>query len=90
MANHPSAAKRARQNVKRNARNRQILGTMRTSIKKLRSAIESGQKDQLDTLLKETQSVIAKTWKKGVIHKNHMSRKISRLTIAVSKAKKNG
>lgn len=88
MANHKSSAKRARQDIKRNARNRQTVSAMKTSIKKVRSAIAAKQLDQIDELLRQSQSVIAKTWKKGLIHKNNMSRKISRLTAAVVKAKK--
>ncbi len=88
MANHKSAAKRARQALVRNARNRQIISTMKTSIKKLRTAIEAKELDKLDELLKQSQSTIARSWKKGVIHKNNMSRKISRLTKAVAQAKK--
>jgi small subunit ribosomal protein S20 len=87
MATHKSAEKRARQNVKRNTRNRSNLSTMRTSMKKLRDAIEKKDVANLDNLLRETQSVIAKTHKKGAIHANNMARKISRLAAAVSKAK---
>lgn len=88
MANHKSSVKRARQDIKRNARNRQTISAMKTSIKKVRSAIAAKQLDQIDELLRQSQSVIAKTWKKGLIHKNNMSRKISRLTAAVAMAKK--
>lgn len=87
MASHKSSLKRARQDIERNLRNRQIVSTMKTSIKKLRTAISAKETDKLDELLKEAQSTIAKTWKKGVIHKNNMARKISRLTKAVSNAK---
>ena len=87
MATHKSAEKRARQNIKRNARNRANLSTMRTSIKKLRDAIEKKDVTTMDTLFKETQSIIALTKKKGAIHANNMARKISRLSKAVSKAK---
>jgi len=87
MATHKSAAKRARQNTVRNLRNRHVLSTMRTAIKKVRAAIEKKDLANLDTLLREAQSVIGKTRKKGTIHANNAARKISRLAIAVSKAK---
>jgi small subunit ribosomal protein S20 len=87
MATHKSAEKRARQNVKRNMRNRSNLSTMRTAIKNLRDAIAKKDVANLDKLMVETQSVIAKTCKKGAIHQNNMARKISRLSKAVSKAK---
>lgn len=87
MANHKSSVKRARQDIKRNLRNRQIVSTMKTAIKKLRAAIGAKELDKLDGLLREAQSTIARTWKKGVIHKNNMARRVSRLTKAVANAK---
>jgi small subunit ribosomal protein S20 len=87
MATHKSAEKRARQTIVRNQRNRQVLSTMKTAIRKLRDAIEAKQLDKLDALLCETQSVIAVTRRKGVIHANNMARRISRLSAQVKKAK---
>jgi small subunit ribosomal protein S20 len=87
MANHKSSVKRARQDIQRNLRNRQIMSTMKTSIKKLKTAIGAKEVDKLDALLREAQSTIARTWKKGVIHKNNMARRVSRLTKAVAGAK---
>jgi len=87
MATHKSAEKRARQTIVRNQRNRQVMSTMKTAIRKLRDAIENKQLDQLDTLFRETQAVIAVTRRKGVIHANNMARRISRLSAQVKKAK---
>ncbi|NBO39072.1 30S ribosomal protein S20 [bacterium] len=87
MATHKSAEKRARQTIVRNARNRQVMSTMKTSIRKLRDAIETKQIDKLDALFRETQSVIAVTRRKGVIHANNMARRISRLSAQIKKAK---
>jgi small subunit ribosomal protein S20 len=86
MANHKSSEKRARQTLVRNQRNRQILSTMRTAIRRVREAIDSKQTDKLDALFREAQSVIATTRRKGVIHKNNMARRISRLSAQVKKA----
>jgi small subunit ribosomal protein S20 len=85
MANHKSAEKRARQNERRNAINRQNRGQLRTEVKKLRSAIISGDRDQAQSLLPEAISVIDKSIQKGVLHKNAAARYKSRLTTAVSK-----
>ncbi|MEY4064094.1 MAG: hypothetical protein RIR26_302 [Pseudomonadota bacterium] len=87
MATHKSSEKRARQTIVRNQRNRQVMSTMKTSIRKLRDAIEAKQVDKLDALFRETQSVIAVTRRKGVIHANNMARRISRLSALVKKAK---
>jgi small subunit ribosomal protein S20 len=87
MATHKSAEKRARQTIVRNQRNRQVMSTMKTAIRKLKEAIDNKQLDQLDNLFRETQSVIAVTRRKGVIHANNMARRISRLSAQVKKAK---
>ena len=86
MATHKSSEKRARQDVKRRLRNRSNLSTMKTSIKKVREAVESKDFTNITELLRQAQSTIAKTKKKGAIHKNNMARRISRLTAFVSKA----
>ena len=84
MANHKSAEKRVRQNVKRNATNRSNRSKLRTQIKKLRSAL--GQSDQAVSteLLNPTVSLIDKMVNKGIIHKNTAARYKSRLTKHVS------
>jgi len=86
MANHKSSEKRARQTIVRNQRNRQTLSTMRTAIRRVREAIDAKQLDKLDALFREAQSVIATSRRKGVIHKNNMARRISRLSAQVKKA----
>ena len=84
MANHKSAEKRVRQNVKRNAINRSNRSKLRTQIKKLRSAL--GQSDQAVSteLLNPTVSLIDKMVNKGIIHRNTAARYKSRLTKHVS------
>ena len=84
MANHKSAEKRVRQTAKRRLRNRHILSTMRTYIKRVRVAIEEGNADEAQAKLKEAVSALARASSKGVIHRNHASRKIGRLTRAVN------
>lgn len=80
MANHKSAEKRARQNVKRNAINRSNRSKLRTSIKSLRAAVTASDKDTTGALLGPTVSLIDKAVNKGVIHKNTAARYKSRLT----------
>lgn len=84
MANHASALKRLRQNVKRRARNRYWKSSMRTAIKAVRSAVEENDNPTAQTQLKEAISLIAHVAGKGVIHKKTASRKISRLTKLVN------
>ena len=80
MANHKSAEKRARQNVRRNAINRSNRSKLRTSVKNLRVAVAAHDKDASGALLGPTVSLIDKAVNKGVIHKNTAARHKARLT----------
>ena len=80
MPNHKSAEKRVRQNEKRRAINRGHRTKVRTYIKKLRSALETGSAQDVQAILPETISVIDKSVQKGVLHANAASRYKSRLT----------
>ncbi len=84
MANHKSAEKRNRQAQERRMRNRVNRSKMKTAIKSLNQAIETGSVDDAKNALAETVPVIAKTASKGTIHKKNASRKISRLTKRVN------
>lgn len=78
MANHKSAAKRAKQNEIRRIRNKSTRSAMNTAVKKVVLAKEAGA-DNTAELLNAAKSVIAKAAKKGVLHKNTAARKTSRL-----------
>ena len=80
MANHKSALKRVRQNVKRNEINRANRSKLRTQIKKLRGALAHSDKSASTELLNPTVSLIDKAVNKGIIHKNTAARYKSRLT----------
>jgi small subunit ribosomal protein S20 len=84
MANHKSAEKRVRQNVRRNEVNRRNRSRLRTQIKNLRAAIEAGNQDEAKTLLTKAVSVIDKAIQKGVLHRNAAARYKSRLTSTVN------
>lgn len=87
MANHASAEKRARQSEKRRLRNRSNMSAMKTSVKKIVEAVKSKDFSNVDALLAQAQSTIARTKRKGAIHRNNMARRISRLTLFVNKAR---
>ena len=80
MANHKSAEKRMRQNAKRKEINRSNRSKLRTSIKKLRTAVAGSDKTASTELLFPTVSLIDKAVIKGLIHKNTADRYKSRLT----------
>jgi small subunit ribosomal protein S20 len=84
VAQHRSAEKRTRQNVKRRTRNRSNVSRLKTEIKRLRTAIAGGDKDAVQTLLPKTVAELDKASKKGAVHKNRASRSKSRLTRSVN------
>lgn len=86
MPNHKSAEKRVRQNEKRRDINRGNRGRLRTGVKKLRAALESGDTGAALELLPATVSLIDKAVQKGVLHRNAAARYKSRLTVRVSEA----
>jgi small subunit ribosomal protein S20 len=88
MPNHKSAVKRVRQNEKRRAINRGHRTKFRTYIKKLRSVLDSGEKQQIAEILPEAISVIDKSVQKGVLHANAAARYKSRLTVQANQAGK--
>jgi small subunit ribosomal protein S20 len=85
MPNHKSAIKRVRRNEKRRVRNRHVLSTTRTLVKRVRNAIASGDAAAAREALPAAVRALSVASSKGVIHSNQASRKISRLTLAVNK-----
>ena len=86
MANHKSAAKRARQSVKRNQRNTTALSSVRTFERKLRTAIALGDKKGAQEALRAYMSKVSKAATKGVLHAKTAARKLSRLSEQTAKA----
>jgi len=85
MANHASAAKRARQRTKRTLRNRLILGSLRSSLKQARSALVEGDASKAQPLVESAANTAARAASKGVIHRNAAARLSSRLSRALNK-----
>ena len=74
-----SAKKRMRQNVRRNTHNRMRRSTLRTSIRRLHEAIDAGDSATVQTQWVETQGLIDRTARLGIIHPNAAARTKSRL-----------
>lgn len=85
MPTHKSSEKRVKQEAVRRQRNRSNSSSLRTQIKKLRTAISEGDAEKCGQLLTPTESMIDKSVKKGVIHRNAAARYKSRLTRQVAK-----
>ncbi len=84
MPNHKSAEKRVRQSERRRLINRNNRTKLRTSIKKLRSALDGGDGQAASSLLPTTVSEIDKAVRKGALHRNAAARHKSRLTARVT------
>ena len=85
MANIKSAKKRILVNKKKAERNQMIKSAVKTEIKKVRAAIEAGNKEEAAKALLAATSAIDKAESKGVFKKSTASRKVSRLATAVNK-----
>lgn len=84
MANTPQAKKRIRRNAARAEVNGARVSRIRTFVKKVESALESGDKSAAESALKAMQPELARGVAKGVVHKNTAARKFSRLTKRLS------
>ena len=83
MANHTSAKKRIRRNARRAAINGARMSRIRTFMKKVETAIASGDADAAREALRVAQPEIQRGVSRGVLHRNTASRKISRLAARV-------
>ncbi len=83
MANIKSAKKRIRQTVKRTGVNRDRVGRVRTFVKKVETAIATGNKDEAAAAFKVAQPEIMRGVTKGVLSRNTASRKLSRLAARI-------
>ena len=83
MANSPQAKKRARQGEIRRRHNASFRSMVRTSIKKVDAAIESGDHAKASEAYKAAMPIIDRMADKGIIHKNKAARHKSRLNAAV-------
>jgi len=88
MASHASALKKNRQDQKRRIRNRAHASRLRTQMKKIQQALQSGDAAAATGLMTETVSLVDRTAKHRVIHRNAASRTKSRLARALAKIQK--
>jgi small subunit ribosomal protein S20 len=83
VANIKSAEKRARQTVKRRARNMAARSKLRTAIKNVVTSVNAGNKEEASANLKAAGPIIDAAVTKGVIHRNKASRHKSHLNARV-------
>ena len=83
MANIASARKAARQSEKRRVLNASQRSELRSAIKRVRKAIEAGDKVAARAVLRESTKVMDSIADKKIVHKNLVSRTKSRLASAI-------
>lgn len=81
---HKSTIKRARQAERRAQRNRAVLSSVKSIIKKVLAAVESKNAAAAKTALREATAALSKARSKGVLHRNTASRRIARLAARVN------
>ena len=84
MANTPQAKKRIRRNDKRAEINGARISRIRSFVKKVEAALDAGDKDAAKTALSAAQPEMARGVARGVLHKNTVARKMSRLSKRVA------
>ena len=83
MANTSSAKKMVRKIERRTAVNKSRRSRVRTFLRKLDAAIESGDKAAADAALRLAQPELHRAVTKGIFHKRTVARKLSRLSARV-------
>ena len=85
MANHKSAIKRHRQNLKRKARNRSVKATIRSAIKNTLELKAANKNADAKEAVRLTESMLASAGRKGIFNQKTARRYISRLAKKVAK-----
>ncbi|HEX6401104.1 MAG TPA: 30S ribosomal protein S20 [Actinomycetota bacterium] len=86
MANIKSQIKRNRQNAKRAERNKAVRTALKTSTKKVRLAVASGDENAAERA-REASRDLDKAVSRGIVHKRTAARRKSRLAKAAASAR---
>ena len=84
MANTPQSKKRIRRNNRRAEVNTARMSRIRNFVKKVEAAVEAGDKEAATNALRAAQPEMARGVARGVMHKNTVARKMSRLSKRVA------
>ena len=83
MANHASAEKRIRRNARRYEINHARISRIRTHVKRVEKAIAAGDQSAALEAFKAAQPEMHRGVSKGILHRNTVARKLSRLNTAI-------
>ncbi len=84
MAHHKSAFKRMQTNARDNERNRAYKTTLKTQVKKVRSA---NSKEDGVALFRKVESMLDKLARKGIIHRNKAANQKAKLEVLINRLK---
>ena len=84
MPNIKSAKKRVKTNKRDTLKNKHYKSMLKTKLRNVQEAIEAGDKNKIQALLKDALRTIGRVEAKGIIHKNNAARKKSRLVKKVN------
>lgn len=87
MANTKSAKKATRAAARRNDVNKNRMSRIRSSVRRVEEALDSGDQAAAQVALATAQPELMRGAQKGVLHKNAAARKVSRLTRRVKALK---
>lgn len=87
MATHASARKRARQSLKKAARNRALKSRVSNTVKKFNALVAQGKKEEATKMLPGVVREIDGAWAKGIMKRQTASRKIARLQLHLAAGK---
>ncbi|QQG36690.1 MAG: 30S ribosomal protein S20 [Micavibrio aeruginosavorus] len=87
MANHTSAKQRIRRNARRADINGSRMSAIRTFVKKVETAIAAGNAQEAEAAYKVAQPQMMRGIAKGLLHKNTVARKMSRLSARIKALK---
>ena len=85
MANIKSQIKRTRTNEKARQRNKAVKSELKTYVRKVREAIEAGDRETATAALEKAGRKLDKAVSKGVIHRNQAANRKSKLARQVNK-----
>ncbi|GAA2528724.1 30S ribosomal protein S20 [Rarobacter incanus] len=86
MANIKSQIKRIKTNEKARLRNKAVKSELKTHVRKVREAVEAGDKEAATAALTAASRKLDKAVSKGVIHSNQAANRKSALAKAVNNA----
>jgi small subunit ribosomal protein S20 len=85
VANIKSQLKRIKTNEKARQRNKAVKSSLKTAIRKFRTAAAAGDADKAEAALRDASRALDKAASKGVIHKNNAANRKSAMARQAAK-----